>query len=73
MDQMMRDSRQHACSGLFFAHHANGVEPLVVLECCRCGRLWHRRENGELVPYDRALKRLAQAARTESEPGAYSD
>lgn len=43
------------CRQLFFAHYVDGDKPLVVLECTRCGRFWHKRQDGTLVPYDRSL------------------
>lgn len=46
------------CVGLFFTHIVGERCPLVVLECCRCGQLWHRREDGALVSYDESLMSL---------------
>ena len=43
------------CCGLYLAHRVQGNKALIVLECCKCGRLWHRREDGALVAYDQAL------------------
>ena len=43
------------CGRLFYAHRVGKDTPLIVLECCTCGRLWHQRQDGELVPYDKAL------------------
>jgi hypothetical protein len=56
MDSENAQSAEDACCGqLFFAHWIGKHPPLVVLECCLCGRLWHRREDGRLIPYDKAL------------------
>ena len=52
-------NRDRCCRQLFFAHYIDGDKPLVVLECCRCGRFWHRREDGEFVPYDHVVERLS--------------
>ncbi len=54
--------RQVCCTGLFFTHRIDGDRPLVVLECSRCGRLWHCREDGAFVPYDRVVERISKAA-----------
>ena len=51
--------RDRCCRQLFFAHYIDGERPLVVLECCRCGRFWHQRENGTLMPYDRVVERIS--------------
>jgi len=49
------DSPGKCCGTLFYAHLVHGRDPLVVLECCVCGRLWHRRMDGILVAYDQEL------------------
>ena len=46
---------QICCSGLFYAHFIGDDKPLVVFECCGCGRLWHQREDRRVVPYDTTL------------------
>ena len=51
MDAAEPQPAQACCERLFYAHFAAGRDPPVVLECCSCGRLWRRREDGELEPY----------------------
>ncbi len=61
------DQATTCCGGMFFAHCIPGQTPLVILECCRCGRLWHQRDDKKLVPYDRELMphiRMAKFADT---------
>jgi hypothetical protein len=49
------DLPSECCGILFYAHHVKGRHPLIVLECCTCGRFWHQREDGQLVEYDTTL------------------
>ncbi len=56
------NATQHCCFGLFYAHHIDGTPPLVALGCCGCGRVWHRCERGDLVPYDKNLLAAAHDA-----------
>lgn len=37
------------CTCFFFAHKIGEQEPVIVLECSRCGRLWYRRDCGDFV------------------------
>ena len=55
MSQSIMPTASECCGSLFFAYRVNGRAPLIVLECCRCGRLWRRQEQGKLIPYDRKL------------------
>ena len=61
-------SARNSCCHLLFAHYIRGESPLVVLECCSCGRAWHQRADGKLVPYERKLL-SAPALRSEAQPG----
>ena len=54
-DENHVQDKQPCCGHFFHAHIIEGRTPMVVLECCSCGRLWHRREDGQLVPYDEKL------------------
>ena len=48
-------SKISCCGRLFYAPRIGKNPPLMVLECCTWGRLWHQRQDGQLVPYDKAL------------------
>ena len=37
------------CTRFFFAHKIGEREPMIVLECSRCGRHWYRRDCGDFV------------------------
>ena len=55
MSEAQGDTDQCRCRGLFLGHYIEGELPLVVLECLKCGRLWHQRDDKQLVPYDERL------------------